>query len=762
MHFPRIHLAIAGLLALAPVAAPQSQPYPGVGGYSGPVSLHFAWVDPVQGEDTANPAQQINDSDKPFKTLQAAIDQMNQFLHDNHPSQPPQAPECEYPVRVEGLIYALPGLYGPHGSGSSGDALPIKLRDRVHVRGLGARGVVLRGVGMANTFHMFWPTEQPATANSYVDAEVLLDLSDVHGCVPTVDGDQPAWCVIPPGSCDMQDTVEHFDGFTFQGGNVQARVGPSSDGNTQKVGQQAVISNCVFDMRHNWIDEVSGNPVSGPTVGVMMSKLFIGSGVNQTYGYLDQKILIANNTFIMAQRGVNQVGGNPTWIEECRPQAVGIMDVSDPGCGAFADCDDTVRGMGSPGIINNVFRTRELSGSPSTFPVAMLGVDASDTRMTPSGGGGPVLQTNVFASARAGHNGTNGLFHSNPVVPVIRFPADPMNLEDPFLHCQADAKAMGGTYDCDDPDPTCHTPACTAAQVPESLIEIYDGPVQAPELPGLDPGFIGEYLAMNYAGLEDYTDWRLLPGDGDTASPLKDAGWVPYDAPVVMENGTTFELHPRPEVSSFVWDGEGYGNPRIVDGDIDVGFDEVHLFSMAGSYGNASNSHNHVGTLNPTAPPGKPERYAFVRRSAGGITLAQGNQIKLHGTQEAPQYPPMGPLPAWTLPPGVLATPLENTGLPVDYRTKYISYNNQGNPNPPTPFTENLTTSSFVDGWMPLGLLSPFQQFDFILMTPPNSIGLKLDDDEGIEHAYFNTQALIFNAPAGTQLLRGNLQVEYR
>jgi hypothetical protein len=60
-------------------------------------------------------------------------------------------------------------------------------------------------------------------------------------------------------------------------------------------------------------------------------------------------------------------------------------------------------------------------------------------------------------------------------------------------------------------------------------------------------------------------------------------------------------------VSSFLWDGEGYGN--------------------------SSNSHNHVGTLNPTAPPGKPERYAFVRRSAGGIDVVQGYQIKLHGTQ---------------------------------------------------------------------------------------------------------------------------------
>ena len=101
--------------------------------------------------------------------------------------------------------------------------------------------------------------------------------------------------------------------------------------------------------------------------------------------------------------------------------------------------------------------------------------------------------------------------------------------------------------------------------------------------------------------------------------------------------------------------------------------------------------------------------------------------------------------------------------MPVDYQTKYITFNNQGTPAPPTPFTEDLTVSSFVSGWMPLGPLSTSKNlFDFILMTPPNSLAQKLADDEGGDHAYFNTQALILSAPAGAKLLRGNLQVEYR
>ena len=101
--------------------------------------------------------------------------------------------------------------------------------------------------------------------------------------------------------------------------------------------------------------------------------------------------------------------------------------------------------------------------------------------------------------------------------------------------------------------------------------------------------------------------------------------------------------------------------------------------------------------------------------------------------------------------------------MPFDYQTKYISFNNTGNPTPPTPFTENLTTSSFVQVWQPLAQLSSATNtFDFVLMTPPNSLGQKLKDNEGTTYTYFNTQALTLSAPGGAKLLRSNLQVEYR
>ena len=120
----------------------------------------------------------------------------------------------------------------------------------------------------------------------------------------------------------------------------------------------------------------------------------------------------------------------------------------------------------------------------------------------------------------------------------------------------------------------------------------------------------------------------------------------------------------------------------------------------------------------------------------------------------------MFPPPAWDVPPATLSTPLVGSGYPAGYETKYISFNNQGTPAPPTPFTENLTQPSFVLNWDPLGAGTNF--FHFVLMTRPNSLGQKLSDNEGTSHAYFNTQALVLSSPNGTKLLRGNLQVEYR
>ena len=699
---------------------------------------------------------QINDSDAPFRSLQAAIDAMHDNVWGWNPPQnpPPGNPET---IRPQGVIFALPGLYGPHGSSSSGDSLPIKMRDRVHVRGLGARRVILRGANIPNVY-AHWPISQPAMNSSLGFVEVLLDLSDVNACHPGPPGGFANWCQQEPPS--EGDTLEIFDGFTFQGGDVQVLAQGSNAGQVRALEQAVVISNCVFDMRHDWVDDATGNTIPGPFIGVYMLKPLVAINLSSgPYGYPSQRLLIMNNTFVMAQRGPLAIGGSG-WVEECRRQAVGILDVTDPSCiGNVADCDTSHRGLGNPGIINNVFRTRNFDNPPPHVPYAMLGIDEADTRMALSGAG-PLVRSNAFAGARNGASGSNGYFHSSAVVPVQADPPNPAYLSDGLWYCNQSPCVMFPPYDCamGNQGPNCAnagcSQVCTPAALPTPAVPIYDGSSTE-----VDPGFIGEYLSMNVGGLEDYVDWRLLPGSYPVGSPLKDAGHLPGGHTITMENGTVFELSNRPELSPLTWDGEHFGNPRVVDGAVDIGFDEVHLFTMAGSYGNNSSSHNNNPTsnsLNKSAPPGKPERYVFVRGSAGGIDLVQGNQIKLHGTLEVPVFPP----PAWDVPPATLSTPLVGSGYPAGYETKYISFNNQGTPAPPTPFTENLTQSSFILGWDPLGAGTNF--FEFVLMTPPNSLGQNLNDDEGTSHAYFNTQALILSAPNGTKLLRGNLQVEYR
>ncbi len=80
--------------------------------------IAFAWVDPVFGVDKPMvwpdppgfPASaQVNDPTQPFKTLQAAIDAV--FSHQNlfHQANVP----------TEGIVFALPGIYGPLDGGGA-------------------------------------------------------------------------------------------------------------------------------------------------------------------------------------------------------------------------------------------------------------------------------------------------------------------------------------------------------------------------------------------------------------------------------------------------------------------------------------------------------------------------------------------------------------------------------------------------------------------------------------------------------------------
>lgn len=644
---------------------------------------------------------------------------------------------------IQGLVTALPGVcglanQGSNGPKSSGDTLPIVMRDRVHVQGVGARRCVLRGVGEpGQTQPVFWPnaatgvaTTPPPTTSGNV--EILLSLTKVYAGIfgPGSVG-QPPW--YDAANAEL-DTVEVFEGFTFQGGDIQAAAKASFISSSYTV--KAIIANCIFDMRHGWkVDPSDTATISGPYFGIMMSKGYVPDNLT-TGGYVDTNLLIANNTFIMSQHGANG------WEYMCRPSAVGVIDVTDPGCGPFVlrrDCDQTLRGVGNCGLINNVFRTQPYTATGNNpEPFAMLGIDDRDT-LIPTDTDPFTIQTNAFAPLLVG--ATNKAFYSQPVLSAISVPAQN---DSPALWDCGGLSMHTGTL-CTAACTPNHT--CVTATLPAPAVEIYDGTATQK-----DPGFVGEYLATTFAAtLSNYADWRLLP-----ESPLKDRGWAPVSTPsiVYVNNGASWNL------SSFVGntildlDGEGYGNPRVIDGSPDIGFDELQFFTMAGSWGNFSNSHNHLDLpLDGDAPAGATTRCMIFPQSAGGINIASNNVIRVTGRkQAAPQVPPAPT--AWFQPPATLARTASNTSLPFDYRTKYIGFNSQA----PTPWSEVVSQLNHFKTFTPVGNAT-LQSLNFVLVT-------RIDDECAggtCSNEYFNTQALLqLNDSGGADLLWSNMQAEYR
>ncbi len=498
-------------------------------------------------------------------------------------------------------------------------------------------------------------------------------------------------------------------------------------------------------MRDGWErDPGNSEAVSGPYFGVLMTKGFNFQG-DPNNGYIDAPLLIANNTFVMAQFGITD------WIHEARNEAVALADVSSPGCSISPrDCDTTIRGLGHPGLINNVFRTK-----PGTEQMAMLGIDEDDTLVGDAPGVG--IQTNAFATAKVGSD--NVTFTSTVVGnSAISSPAGTTGV---YQAAYWDCGGVSTTFpnpDCSAPCTPAHT--CNAGVLPNPVVAIWDG--SAAPTTERDPGFVGEFLAVTFQATfpEDYADWRLLPGTQLHPNPMKDRGYVPPASSFNMSNGHTYSLPTRPGAPDiFEWDGEYYGNPRIVDGSPDIGMDGIHLFTMAGSYAGDSRSHNVTGTtsgfLNPDPVGGRPDRYVIVRQEAGGYTLSQGvHSVHVNGQKQSPPAPPTVPT-GWTQPPGTLQFPVVKTSLPADYDTKYIRFTNIGGV--PTPWPQALTSGDFVQQYQPLAQATVPQRFDFVLFSEP--------DNECVpgpcEHWYFNTQVVIKD-DLGNKLLRSNLQPEYR
>lgn len=156
------------------------------------------WVHPSDGVDTTDLAlalTYVNDPSQKFRTLQCAIDFLQVYL------------ALEYDAvdndQQQGIVYALPGTYGPTVNGpASGDTLPIRMRDRVHVQGVGARRCTIRGASTnlqdVQNGVVTWPTQSAASTNAGV--EVLLTYQDAtvdirdpffNQALPWFDGSQP-------------------------------------------------------------------------------------------------------------------------------------------------------------------------------------------------------------------------------------------------------------------------------------------------------------------------------------------------------------------------------------------------------------------------------------------------------------------------------------------------------------------------------------------------------------------------------------------
>ncbi len=543
------------MLMTASMVFPQIGPYEPIDPVPYCPEIVTAFVDANQGSNPPPIATALRahlNAGLSFRTIQMAIDACQLGVIDvyNDSSIPNH-------LNARGVVLCMPGTYGPTGvQAGPKDDLPIVIRDRVSLRGHGARRVILRGESPdATPRTVFWPNA--STCGTYSDREVLVDFAF-------------EWTDQQYESSPWGDNSEEFvDSLTFQGGDVQVYFDDEGD----RLGR---VSNCLFDMRH----DPTGVP--GPYFGIE-----IVHGYDPNFpppGYFFHPVNILNNTFILGEvcpAGVSAL--------LARPEAVAIIDVTDPKClSASPDPITTLRGIGKPSIQNNLIRDL-----PSqTTQRVLLGVDGSDT--TTAIGTSPGT-TNSFRDSRIG--GTNNTFYS-----VLLSPA------------------------------------------PVAAVDL-------DSLPN-DPPFVGEALASSLPLFPSYRDWRLLPGsivgslpripqEDEGSGPVFSSGTVR----LVATNGTTYTEPFCNQLSSFYNDGESYGNPRSI-GEVDIGFDECHMMVMAGTWANLSNSHNLPDlSIDPNLGTGAARRMIlFSRQLAGG-------QVTINGTKVAYSPAPWGHQPGTKFPP---------------------------------------------------------------------------------------------------------------
>lgn len=731
------------------------------------------WVDPARGfdEGALDDPEQIGAPNKPCKSLQFAIDKLYENLRKLYAVEPLAH------ASTQGIVYCMPGLYGPHGALSSGDSFPIDMRDRVHVQGVNARACVIRGSLRSNFSQdqgnttAFWPVNitcvcgGPQCPCSGRASQVLVSFreSSQYSVYPTtltplpvtpVDSMFPPWV-------GTGETQERFDGFTLQGGDIQVWFANHPVAITPGAGiyfrahpLSARISNCVFDMRHayqvEWQKDASGSAtlqLRGPTFGLLMTPSYMAPDSAGATGYYKFDVMVANNTFVMAERGQG------TWIHSSLPEAVAILDATDPGLYFFSppnaapqwvDPLQQYRGLGQTCIVNNVFRTR-MSQDPAGFgPMAMMGVDASDCRVR-SSTSLPFEEYNAFAPNRA--SAGNQLFSSTPVTALYKG-AGRLQLTQNYLFFEP-------VFDCHAVAPPNIPPPCASAALPSPRVLLWNGSSSStPQM--YDPMFVGEYLVnLSGSGVNaGYRDWRLLP-----TSPLIDQGFA--REPVLTEhanNDPYLEDGDCAPLRTFDNDGEGYGNPRPLRDPIDIGFDEYQMMIVAGSWTNDSIVHNDntypSAVLQPSAvSSGVSQRHLIFHERYAGYPLA------VHGTLN----PTSAGGPGWVRPIGTLTNPVIDPSAGFEHRRRYISYTTDPVPPPATNPTMPWMTASLpvivVNNY--IGVPGPWWNL------VPLSVCLAVQADPECQsslcgHGYFNLQAVVDGYPTAISRHHGNLQNDYR
>lgn len=396
----------------------------------------------------------------------------------------------------------------------------------------------------------------------------------------------------------LRDTqyAEMLDGVTLQGGDVQLYVGPEREVDGR-------VSNCVFDMLENDSEETFN--VRGPEFGILMVHTY-DVELKQEEKYWDIRLHVLNNTFVQSWDPVPSEEGEPAF--SARDDSVAICDVNDPNCFGTGEVDPQtrLRGVGNPNIQNNLIRA--FDPTPAT---ALMGIDLSDVSCAIGTTLGP---TNAFDPASFGNS--NGRFCS---------------------------LVLGN-------DPVPRTTAGGVLLNPN----VRTG--------GVDPTFVGEFLTSQTGGAIASTfgrDWRLMPD-----SILADEGTAPvlvgFDMVLEAANLTRHVDLACTAASSFDFDGEVYGNPRLHPSPLagaaappnpDIGFDEIGFLVDSASI----NDTVRYNALTPITPFGA---HIYIQPRVAGSPLADFSTIS-----GVPTALPLFPPTAWTVIPGSAVPPVNGGGF---------------------------------------------------------------------------------------------------